>query len=162
PLWFDILYPDKTPTVPIMGRVAVRGATQNPAGVTYDYVVEWAPGVDPDDDQFTQIGHAEMQSTAFHGPLAMWDISSLAINNPVPMPTDPTFQPDDPVNVHVVTVRVRATLHGGALEGLQGQSRKAFHIYKDPDLLPGFPIYVGSSGESSPKVVDLLGDGKRE
>lgn len=161
PAWFDILYPDKTPSVDIVGRVAVRGAQANPAGVTFDYVVEWAPGVDPDDDQFTQIGHAEMQSSAIHGPLATWDISGLNVNNPVPAATDPSFQPDDPVNVHVVTVRVRATLHGGSVEGLKGESRKAFHVYKDPDLLPGFPVFVGASGESSPKIVDLTGDGKR-
>ncbi len=164
PLWFDVLYPDKTPMVPITGRVQIRGAEQNPAGVTFDYVVEYAPGVDPDDDAFIQIGHAELQSAAVKGPLAMWDISQLVVNNPVPNPTDPTFQPDDPVNVHVVTLRVRATLHSSdpMLNGLKGESRKAVHVYKDPDLLPGFPLYMGSSGESSPKVVDLLGDGKRE
>jgi hypothetical protein len=164
PLWFDIIYPDKTPMVPIMGRVQIRAAEQNPAGVTFDYVVEWAPGVDPDDSAFTKIGGAEMQSTAVKGPLAMWDVSQVTVNNPVPAPTDPTFQPDDPVNVHVVTLRVRATLHSSdpTINGLKGESRKAVHVYKDPDLLPGFPIWLNASGESSPKVVDLLGDGKRE
>ncbi|MFI5290839.1 MAG: FG-GAP repeat domain-containing protein, partial [Polyangia bacterium] len=164
PLWFDIIYPDKTPMVPIVGKVAVRGLDQNPPGTTFDYVVEWAPGVDPDDSQFQTIGQATMQSSAVKGPLAMWDVSKLTINNPVPARTDPTFQPDDPVNVHLVTLRVRATLHSSdpMLNGLKGESRKAVHVYRDPDLLPNFPVFVGSSGESSPKLVDLNGDGKRE
>lgn len=164
PFWFDTLYPDKTPQVSIEGRVQVRGLEQNPPGTTFDYVVEWAPGVDPDEGQWQKIGQAEMVSSAVVGELARWDISALEVNNPVPAPTDPSFQPDDPVNVHTVTVRVRVTLHSAtnpALEGVKSESRKAFHIYRDPDLLPGFPKFVGSSGESSPKLADLAGDGTR-
>lgn len=142
----------------------MRGASQNPPGTTFDYTVEWAPGVDPDDSQFQTITQKTGQTQAVNGPLAMWDISNLTINNPVPARTDPSFQPDDPVNVHLVTLRVRAVLHSSnpALDGVKGESRKAVHIYRDPDLLPNFPVFVGSSGESSPKLVDLVGDGKRE
>ena len=33
----------------------ILGANQNPPGITYDYVVEWAPGVDPDDELITNV-----------------------------------------------------------------------------------------------------------
>src|SRR5262249_56665731 len=42
------------------------------------------------------------------------------------------------------------------------QMRKALFIYHDPTVLPGFPIYMGASGEAPPKLADLDGDGKRE
>ena len=94
----------------------------------------------------------------------MWDVSTLTINNPVPAPTDPTFQPDDPVNVHLVTLSVRATLHSSnpMLNGVKGESRNAVHVYAIPIFSPNFPVFLGSSGEGSPKLADLLGDGKRE
>ena len=164
PGWFDVLYPDKTPMVAIKGRVGLRGVDANPTGTTFDYVVEYAPGVDPDDADFKMVGQAEMQSSAVDGPLAMWDISQLVVNNPVAATGSPTWQPDDPSNVHVVTLRVRATLHSTdpALDGLTGENRKAVHIYKDPSLMPGFPVFIDASGEGSPHIADLNGDGKRE
>jgi len=164
PLWFDVLYPDRTPMVPIIGRVGIRGAIANPPGTTFNYIVEWAPGVDPDDSAFTQIGKADMQSTEVRGPLAMWDISQITVKNAVPAVGTPEFQPDDPVNVYTVTVRVRATVESSnpSLNGQKGEYRRAVQIIREPDLLPAFPIYVGSSGESSPRVVDLNGDKKGE
>ena len=46
--------------------------------------------------------------------------------------------------------------------GVKGESRHAVSIYKDPDLVAGFPMFLGDSGEGSPKIADLVGDGKRE
>jgi hypothetical protein len=164
PRWFEVLYPDKAPMVSITGRVGLRGNDANPPGTTFDYVVEWAPGVDPEDNLFKPIGMAEMQSAAVDGELAKWDVSSITVNNPVPAVGSPGWQPDDPSNVYKVTLRVRVTAHSSnpAIDGLQGENRKAVHIYKDPDLLTGFPLYIGASGEGSPHLVDLNGDGKRE
>jgi hypothetical protein len=164
PRWFEVLDPSKTPMVDIKGWAGVRGVAMNPAGTTFDYVVEWAPGVDPDDADFKMIGQAEMQTMAVDGPLAQWDISGITVNNPVGKAGSPGWQPDDPSNVHVVTLRLRVTLHSSnpALDGLKGENRKAVHIYKDPDLLPGFPVFIDASGEGSPHTADLLGDGKRE
>jgi hypothetical protein len=164
PLWYDTLYPDQTPTVPIVGRIALRGAAQNPAGTTFDYVVEWAPGVDPVDGEFKQIGKGDMLSSSIAGPLAMWNLQGIEVRNPVPGRKDPSFQPDDPVNIYTVTLRVRATVHSSnpMLEGVKGESRKAVHIHRDSTLLPGFPKWLGASGEASPKLADIDGDGKRE
>src|SRR5262249_30697898 len=154
----DVLYADKSPTVTVKGRVALRGPA--PAGATFDYVVEWAPGVDPDDNQWKTIAHAEMVAAPVDGPLGDWDISGITVQNPVPKPGDSAFQPDDAANVHTVTLRVRATVHAAdpMLDGVRGESRRAVHIQRDPDLLPGFPLHIGASGEASPKLADLDGD----
>jgi MYXO-CTERM domain-containing protein len=48
------------------------------------------------------------------------------------------------------------------MNGLTGEARRAVHLYQDPDLLPAFPIFIGASGEGSPKIADLDGSGKRQ
>lgn len=161
PGWFDVIYPDKTPSVNVDVAMSWHGGNL-PAGATVDWVLEWAPGVDPTDDLYKPIAHADMQPAM--ATRASWDVSSLTVDNPVPMATDPKFQPDDPANKHIVTLRARAVIHSSnpMLDGARGESRHAVSIYKDPDLVAGFPIVVGSSGEGGPKVADLLGDGKRE
>ena len=164
PLHFETLHADRAGKVTIDGRVGVRGAAQNPAGVTFDYVVEWAPGIDPTDDKFTRIGGAEGQTAAVSGPLAEWDLSAVTVDNPVPARGDATFQPDDPANRYLATIRVRATLHASdpRLNGLTAEGRRGVHVVRDRELLPGFPLYLGASGESSPKLADLDGDRRDE
>ncbi|HWE27723.1 MAG TPA: S8 family serine peptidase, partial [Polyangia bacterium] len=162
PGWFDTIYQDKTPSVMITTHFGWHGGAL-PAGTTMDWVIEWAPGVDPTDDKYTPIGHAELSTMV--GDIAQpWDVSSLTVNNPVPAPSDPNFEPDDPANKYIVTLRARAVLHSSnpLLDGVKGESRHAVSIYNDRDLVAGFPMFLGSSGEGSPKVADLLGDGRRE
>ena len=85
------------------------------------------------------------------------------MNNSVQAITSATYQPDDPSNIYVVTIRVRATLHAAdASNALVGEARRAIHIFNDTTALAKFPVKLSGSGESSPKIVDLLGDGKRE
>jgi MYXO-CTERM domain-containing protein len=161
PGWFDTVYADKTPSVMVDVRLGWHGGAL-PAGATLDWVLEYAPGVDPTDDQYKPIGHAEMQPAE---PVKVaWDVSSLMVDNPVPAASSPTFQPDDPANKYIVTLRARATIHSSnpMLEGVRGESRHAVSIYRDPSLLAGFPLNLKASGEGGPKLVDLDGDGKRE
>src|SRR5690606_5277915 len=59
--------------------------------------------------------------------------------------------------------RVRAVAHyGGEIGDVPGELRRAYYIYSDPTLVKGFPIRLGGSGESSPKLADIDGDGIRE
>ena len=154
PGWFSVLYPDQTPKVDIHGTIRYRHALYT----SYDYVVEWAPGIEPTDAQFQTITSGQAQTADLSDTtLATWDISQLSVDNP-PMP-----EPDLAVNRYMVTVRVRVTMHGaGAAEGVKGEIRRAFHVVRDPDLVSGFPIDLGAGAESSPKIVDLDGDGKME
>jgi len=156
PTWFSVLYKDQvTAPIDILGSVSAKRAA------SYDVVAEWAPGVQPLDAAFvTFASQTNLPPTTVLGenaPLAQLDIRNV----------DPTHAPDidSPLgeNKYTITVRVRATAHyGGAVGDVKGELRRTYYVYQDPDLLPGFPLYVGGGGESSPKMADIDGDGVRE
>lgn len=156
PRWFQVLYKDQVEgPVPIEGTVSAKRAT------SYDYRVEWAPGVQPLDGEFKVIAEeanvAPTVVTGEAGPLASLDIRTV----------DPTHEPDvdSPYgeNDAAITVRVRAVAHyGGTIGDVPGEMRRTYYVYSDPDLVKGFPLYVGDSGEGSPKMADVDRDGVRE
>ena len=152
PAWFQVLYPEQTKTVTLSVDLNMRTNLFK----TLDYVIEYAGGADPDKADWKTI----TSKTGLTGKTTVkfdWDISALKIDNP-DMPA-----PDYGVNRRMVTVRVRATAKGMTGGGeVKGEARKAFHIERDPDLMPGFPVRLVDSGEASPKTADLDGDGKRE
>ena len=159
PKWFEVLYKDQvTAPVEILGTVAAKRAT------SYDYLVEWAPGVQPTEGEF--VGHVITEQKnidpatvigADGMPLAALDIRNV----------DPTHERDidspNGENDYTITVRVRAVAHyGGAIGDVPGEMRRTYYVYSDPTLVKGFPIYVGDSGEGNPKMADLDGDGVRD
>ncbi len=84
-----------------------------------------------------------------------------------PYPWMPVARPDiregimermERVNVNQLTLRLQVT----DAEGRVGEERRAVSIEADPDLLPGYPFALGASGEASPILVDLNGDGVLE
>ncbi len=153
PRWFKVLYADQLNSpVPIVGTVSAKRAQ------SFDYVVEWAPGVQPLDDAFKAVEPKHENLTGVVGndgnPLAQLDVRSLDVSHP--------RDPDSPhgENDYTITVRVRATAHyGGSIGDVTGELRRAYYVYKDPDLVSGFPVRIGDSGESSPKLADIDGDG---
>ena len=162
PAWFATLYADRvTAPVPNTGRVVAARAT------SYDYTVEWAPGVEQaDDSAFQPLGSPLMNipgKTPSGGPttpLAMIDPRQIDTTHP-PDPDSPHHEND-----RTITIRIRATAHypnGDA----KGEARRAIAIVNeknglDPDLLPGFPLKLTGSGEASPKLADIDGDGVRD
>jgi hypothetical protein len=157
PYWFEVLYKDQlTAPVEIIGTISARRA---PA---YSYRVEWAPGVQPLDGEFKVIAEllnikGSIVTGADGSALAQLDVREIDVSHP--------RDPDSPLgeNDRTFTVRVRATAHyGGTLGDVGGELRRAYYVHEDKDLLDGFPIYLGGSGESSPKLADIDGDGRRE
>ena len=163
PEWFQVLG-KRDGNVPIKGRIALRNGGVGAGKDQFDYVVEWAPGVDPKEGEWKKLAGAELQSQSLEGPLGQLPAADLKIQNPQLSPDDPSWQPDDAAHVHALTVRVRATQRSAdpLRNGLVGEARRTVHIDSDPDLLPGFPLRIGASGEASLKMADLDGDGKRE
>ena len=47
-------------------------------------------------------------------------------------------------------------------DGNVGESRKTIYAFHDKDLMPGFPMYFGSSGEAALNISDIDNDGKME
>jgi len=159
PYWFEVLYKDQlTQAVPIMGTVRARRAP------LYSVYVEWAPGVQPLDGAFKTISKLEnikssdMPVLGGDGtPLATLDVREIDVTH--------ERDSDSPrgENDRTITVRVRAVAHyGGEIGDVPGELRRAYAVHEDPDLLDGFPFYLGASGESSPKLADMDGDGVRD
>lgn len=145
PMWFEVFHPNVRGQIPIAGNVSSRA----PA---YDYEVAWAPGIEPTEEEFRVLASVEDLTAPFEGEFARLDVSSLVVDNP-----------GQHWNRYTVTLRVRAVAHYGPPVGdVGGEFRKAVYVHRDPDLLPGFPIYLGASGESSPKMADIDGDTIRD
>jgi Subtilase family/FG-GAP-like repeat/FG-GAP repeat len=159
PRWFQVLYPkQQTQAVEIRGTVRARRAP------LYSVYVEWAPGVQPLDSEFKQIKKLEnIKSSDMpvlggdQEPLATLDIREISVKHEA----DVDSQHGE--NDRTITVRVRAVAHyGGEIGDVPGELRRAYSIHDDPDLLDGFPYDLGASGESSPKLADIDGDGVRD
>ncbi|MCB9602836.1 MAG: VCBS repeat-containing protein [Sandaracinus sp.] len=154
PDWFRVLYPSRD------GSVSLRGSIDARRAESFDYVVEWAAGIEPEDDDFEVLAMGTGQTERIEGQIASWDISSLNIDND---------EGQGPHNRFTVTVRVRVTAnYGGAIGSVRGEQRRVYSLAPDATLKPGFPLalgtrhesdlHPGASGESSPKLVNLDDD----
>jgi hypothetical protein len=163
PAWFDVLYADRlTSPVPLVFRVAAKRAQ------SYDYRVEWAPGVEPADSAFQPIldwvKNVAPTTTTGGDPTA-----PIAMINPSQIDTSHVADPDSAQfheNDKTVTLRVLAVAHY-ANGDVAGQARRAIAIVNqqnglDKELVQGFPVAIGSSLESSPKLADINADGVRD
>ena len=156
PRWFSVLYKDL-----VDAPIDIVGTISAPMATSYDYVAEWAPGVQPLEGEFkpfkeeTNIPPDVVAGS--DGPLAALDIRDMNIDNPADR--------DSPYgeNRYTITVRIRSTAHyGGAKGDVLGEMRRTYYVHSDPTLVKGFPIFLGDSGETSAKMADIDGDGVRD
>jgi hypothetical protein len=156
PAWFEVLYADQlADAVPIHATVSALRAK------SYDYLVEWAPGVQPSDGDFQPIAEeSNVPPSAIAGsggPLTLFDVRTISI--------DHARDGDSPhgENDRTITLRIRAVAHyGGSTGDVRGEIRRAFYVARDADLVEGFPLRLSGSAEASPKLADVDGDGMRE
>ena len=151
PLWFETVDPAKTPTVEIQGRVGARVDGQPARYAEYNYEVEFALGADPKGG-WTLIDQGTTES--LDGTIATFDLTSLPDGFDYTNP--PTEAHEDAVTLRV---RVTAMAVGGVVES---EFRKTIFVHTDDSLMEGYPMFVGASGESSPKFYDIDADGKDE
>jgi len=162
PEWFTPIVAGRGPgQVPVLGRVSARRAA------SYDYLVEWAPGVEPEDAAFKPlvaekkgVPGATVSGGTLEAPLAALDPTQIDTSHP----RDADSQKGE--NDRTITIRVRAVAHYAGFD-VPGEARRAVTISNeknggDKDLLPGFPLYLGGSLEASPKLADIDGDGVRD
>lgn len=153
PRWFEVVDPLATPSLPLTGRVAA-----NRAG-SYTYTIEVAPGVQPRERDFTLEVASTARDRAFTGTLGAIDIGRLAARMPYGTTgpaVDDTGAPDP--DRFTMTIRLRVTDDAGQV----GEDRRSIALHHDPDLLPAFPINLGSDGVSAPLTADLDLDGVEE
>ena len=161
PSWFALL--------PAHGTVPVTGHVAAPHATSYDYDVQWAPGVEPPlypaTDTWTSVGGGTGLTAAKSGTLATLDLAQVAAS----LPDDARGTPVDASNQNrpdeerfSVRLRVVVTAHGGNSDGLRGAMQKQVFVHDDPDLVNGFPVVIPGASTSTPRFVDLLGDGRTE
>lgn len=157
PAWFAPL-PDQG-DVAIEGRVAANRVTSD--GGNYDYVVEWAPGVQDNPAvpaPWTEVAAGNDKTAAIEGQLATLDMETVAEEVAAYGPTvfDPATDPTSRDLPEKTAFRVRVTVTDSA--GGTGVFQEQFFVTDDPDLLEGFPKQIGSDGAGSPAFADLNGD----
>jgi hypothetical protein len=145
PDWFEIVSPLTTP------RVAVTGSIRVPRARSATFAIEYALGVEPRDDAFTRVAGGAVSGTR-DGTLATLDFAKLRV------PGGPAPTGREGRDRYSVTLRLRVTDD----RGLVAESRRSFFVLHDPQWKPSFPRNLGASGESSPLLVDLDGDGRDE
>jgi len=159
PLWFDVL--PATGTVDVTGRVAAVRAD------SYDYRLEWAPGVQgpehPGTDLWRVVDAADGLTAPLDGVLGSLDLAAVAAEltdgaGGAPVGDDGRPDPER----FAVRLRVVVTAHGGGGDGLRGEMQKQVFVHDDPDLVGGFPRRVDGVGGASPAFTDVDGDGAVE
>ncbi len=158
PVWWEYVDAGLTTAIEIQ---ATMGA---PRARHYEWVLEWAPGGRPADNAFEELARG-VRETPFEGTLFTWPIAQIPRDRLDPSsPMEQVFAEDDVptkfdlANAHTVTLRLSATDEMGR----RAEMRKSFFLHDDPDLLPGFPMFLGASGQSSPVLTDVDGDGVNE
>ncbi len=149
PAWYAIFDPARTSVVSITGRISARTDA-------FNYVVEYGLGHEP--SVWTELAN-ESSDGPVDGEIARFNTVD-ALGAPIPEPSifEGIVERMERVSQPAVTIRVRVT--DG--EGRQGEMRKVFYVSPDEDLMAGFPIDMGTSGEASPILVDMDDDGVLE
>jgi MYXO-CTERM domain-containing protein len=160
PEWFAPIHADRSNgPIAIMGRVAAARAK------AYDIKVQWAAGVEPEEAEYKDLVPPLVNvpgATVTGGP------NPLAQLDPSQIDTAHMPDSDSPLgeNARTISIRVQAVAHYDNGD-VRGEARRVVSITNqknglDKELLPGFPMNLGSSVEASPKLADIDGDGVRD
>ena len=150
PSWFAPVDPAVEPMVPVEVEIDASRAG------AYSWTVDVGRGNSP--SEWTVVDSGE-GTDGFVGTLTEVDLSDEAWSPSAhPGLNEGIIERMERVNVNQLTVRVRVT----ASDGTVAEERRTFMLEADPDRLPGFPLALGTSVESSPVLADLDGDGVHE
>ncbi len=160
PRWFQTVDPVTSSTLNVYGTVSARWAS------SYDYEVQYGIGVTP--ATFVTACQQSGLTVTKSGLLCSINLSGISIYKGVINKVETWTEGG--ANDYALTIRVRVfdNSHKNIYElptsdaqnRLYGEDRRQIFVHHDPDLFPNYPIYIGSSMESSPVLVDLYGTGK--
>ena len=152
PDWYQEVDPTKQSKLHVSADVA---APRSPSG-GYTYELQYGLGPQPTEAQFHTF--ASGSGTGPRNVGADLDLSQIP----------PSFWSGqysvDPVTrlsieQYDVTIRVQVHAKDGTNTDQMGEDRRAFHLRHDSTERPGFPVRIGTSGESSPAMADIEGRG---
>ena len=157
PDWFSPFPLERGDSVAIGGRVSARTGPLT-------YQLEWAPGAEPAESEFRDVGASQASGAAVDGPLGTVDLKAVRAaldarpgGGATGDPTAPQKGPgDEDPNEPAFTVRVRVTdAHGN-----KGEDRKVLFAYRDASLMDGWLQRLGTGGEASQRLWDVDGDNR--
>ncbi len=141
--WFATVDPVRSPALPIHGSArAVRG------NGFFTYFLQWGCGVQP--DRFVTFANGASMTPLDDVELGVWDPAATA----AACGFDPSQAIEDP-DAHSVTLRLVVL---DTLRNL-GADQRTVAVHHDSDLLDYAPLQLGASGEASPALADVDGDG---
>lgn len=146
PRWYEVVDPLKRDTV---------FATATIVNSRYDRVawtITAAPGLEPDPDGFVAV---------VSGTVEAGEVATVETEVPIVGLFGDPAAPPDAYGEFAVTLRlVTRTSLGGDV--VLGASRRVFFVHRDLELLPAFPLWLGSGVVAAPRIADLDGDGALE
>ncbi len=161
PNWFQTIDPVQVPDLDIYGYVNARRAG------SYDYEVQYGIGITP--SAFVTVCNQKGLTSPLSGKLCTINLANIPITEK-PITNVETWT-EGGANDYALTIRVRVfdNQHKNIYElpilstgdtRLYGEDRREIFIHHDSDLYPNYPIYLGTSLESSPVFADLYGTGR--
>jgi len=145
PQWWQTLDPKAQPHLDVYGKISSRSAA-------YEWRIQLAPGYEPLESEFQTVAEGS-EIAPLDGLIATVDVAD--------------FFPEEwatgvPENQHTFEATLRMQASYETKDGaVTGEARKTISVHIDDNpqtgLVPGFPLYLAASGESSPVLYDLDG-----
>jgi len=148
PRWFELINPGQV-TLEVKGKVAAVRADY------YQYAVEFAPGWDPEAEDWITAHEAVFQYDTVEGVLATLDLGE--VYRIIQETMEERGGSDDP-NRFAFTIRVKVLDN----RGNRGEDRKMAFCFDDGDAYMGTPRWLGAGLAASPRFADLDDDGADE
>jgi len=149
PDWYATFDPTRAASVDI------RGTVDAPRTASFTWSLEAALGGDPRDRDWFEIGSGFAKGS-FSGKVGQLDPSSIPKKFwGVPFGLSKTKELET-TEQYAVSLRLTVT---DAQERV-AVDRRAINVVNDRTWRPGFPMRIGTSGESQPALVDLQGKGR--
>lgn len=146
PIWWTVQDPETQPTVTVEAQMSARAAE-------YRWEIQGAAGHQPYNRDFVVLASGT-ETDEVDGPIATVDVSSL-------MKKAEWSRPPEDENDKTITIRLQV-FYDKAGKTVMGEDRKSIQLHADRDpetgIMDNFPIALGASVESSPRLVDLDGD----
>ncbi len=148
PDWYTIADPTTQKSVTVTGTVSAY------PDQSYTWDLQYNTGADPQTWHNISSGIASGDFSGTFGTLDLSAIPASFYKAPFSLSTTKELETSDEYDV---TFRVVTAVRGHW--NLVGIARRVIDVFHDPTALSGFPLDIGSSGESQPALVDLQGTG---
>jgi hypothetical protein len=150
PEWFELVEPE------VQSSVSIRMSARAERSSGFEWSLSWGGGWEP--TQWTNIASGS-GSDRIDDKKVVFDLSEVPLEAlALPEHDEGVIGRVERVHKPAVTLLLKVT----DADGIQAEARRTFYVYHDDGLLSGFPVNLGGSGESSPVLADMDGDGVME